>query len=139
MQPSMTVMDVGSGMGVFSIAMAKMVGDKGRMIAVDLQQEMLDVLRKRAKTQGVSDRIQTHRWEADRLCAALENRHLARRFGVQVSVDFVLAFMMIFKYRISGDCLPKFTPASSPAASCWWPNRRFTSAARNSNKLWPSL
>ena len=56
-QPGMTVMDVGCGMGFFSIAMAKMVGDSGRVIAVDLQQKMLDVLRQRATKAGVADRI----------------------------------------------------------------------------------
>ncbi len=81
-QPGMTVMDVGCGMGFCSIAMAKLVGDQGWVIAVDLQQQMLDVLRKRAVKQGVSDRIQTHRCEADRL-------------GIEVPLDFALAFMMI--------------------------------------------
>ena len=47
-KPGMTVMDVGCGMGMFSIAMAKMVGGSGLVIAVDLQQKMLDVLQDRA-------------------------------------------------------------------------------------------
>ena len=38
----MTVLDAGCGMGYFSIGMAKMVGDSGKVIAVDLQQKMLD-------------------------------------------------------------------------------------------------
>ena len=37
--PGMTAMDVGCGMGFCSIAMAKIVGDSGQVIAVDLQQE----------------------------------------------------------------------------------------------------
>ena len=45
----MTVMDVGCGMGYFSIGMAKLVGANGKVIAVDLQQKMLDVLRRRAE------------------------------------------------------------------------------------------
>lgn len=81
-KPGMTVMDVGCGMGLFSIAMAKMVGNQGRVIAVDLQQKMLDVLGRRAKKAGVADRIQLHRCETDRL-------------GLQVPVDFALAFMMV--------------------------------------------
>ncbi len=60
LNPGMTVMDIGCGMGFFSIAMAKMVGEKGRIIAVDPQPQMLDVLRKRARTAGVAERIQTH-------------------------------------------------------------------------------
>lgn len=60
-RPGMTVIDVGCGMGLFAIAMAKMVGQSGLVIAVDLQQKMLDVLRRRAETAGVADRIQLHR------------------------------------------------------------------------------
>ena len=71
-----------AGWGFCSIAMAKIVGDQGRVIAVDLQRQMLEVLRKRAVKRGVSDRIQTHRCEADRL-------------GADVQADFALAFMMI--------------------------------------------
>ena len=81
-RPGMTVMDVGCGMGLFSIVMAKLVGDQGRMIAVDLQQKMLDVLRRRAEKAGVADRIQLHKCEQDRL-------------GVDVQADFTLAFMMV--------------------------------------------
>ena len=40
-KPGMTVMDVGCGMRLFSIPMARMVGDEGRVIAVDLRQKML--------------------------------------------------------------------------------------------------
>jgi 2-polyprenyl-3-methyl-5-hydroxy-6-metoxy-1,4-benzoquinol methylase len=81
-QPGMTVMDVGCGMGIFSVAMAKMVGGQGRVIAVDLQQQMLDVVGRRAALAGVADRILLHRCEPDRL-------------GVEVQVDFALAFAMI--------------------------------------------
>jgi 2-polyprenyl-3-methyl-5-hydroxy-6-metoxy-1,4-benzoquinol methylase len=35
----MSVMDVGCGMGFFSIGMARMVGDNGNVIAVDLQKK----------------------------------------------------------------------------------------------------
>ena len=44
----MTVLDFGCGMGLFAIALAKLVGETGKVIAVDLQQQMLDVLVKRA-------------------------------------------------------------------------------------------
>jgi ubiquinone/menaquinone biosynthesis C-methylase UbiE len=81
-KPGMTVMDVGCGMGFFSIALAKMVGDNGLVIAVDLQQKMLDVLVERARRAGVADRIQPHRCEPERL-------------GIQEPVDFALAFAMV--------------------------------------------
>jgi len=81
-KPGMTVMDVGCGMGFCSISMAKLVGDQGRVIAVDLQQKMLDVLRQRAEEAVVADRIQTHKCEQNRL-------------GVDAQADFALAFMMV--------------------------------------------
>ena len=78
----MTVMDVGCGMGYFSIGMAKLVGANGKVIAVDLQQKMLDVMRRRAMRAGVADRIIPHRCEADSL-------------GIGKSADFILAFWMV--------------------------------------------
>jgi ubiquinone/menaquinone biosynthesis C-methylase UbiE len=81
-RPGMTVMDVGCGRGIFSIAMARMVGDGGRVIAVDLQQQMLNAVARRAKRAGVTERVRTHKCEANRL-------------GVEGPVDFALAFAMV--------------------------------------------
>ena len=58
----MTVMDVGCGMGFFSIGMAKMVGDKGKVLSVDIQPKMLEITIKRAKRAGVDNRIYPHMW-----------------------------------------------------------------------------
>jgi ubiquinone/menaquinone biosynthesis C-methylase UbiE len=75
----MTVLDFGCGMGFFTIAMADLVGDSGRVIAADLQQQMLDVLMKRARKAQLSARITPH------LCAkdALQ---------LDKPIDFALAF-----------------------------------------------
>jgi len=78
-QQGMTVMDFGCGMGLFSIAMAGLVGEGGCVLAVDVQQKMLDTLQGRAERAGVADRIRTHRCKPDTL-------------GVDGPVDFVLAF-----------------------------------------------
>jgi ubiquinone/menaquinone biosynthesis C-methylase UbiE len=63
----MNVLDFGCGMGFLAIAAAQLLGDTGQVVAVDLQQQMLDVLRKRADRAGVGQRIRTHRCEADAL------------------------------------------------------------------------
>ena len=78
----MTAIDFGCGMGYFSIAMAKMVGEAGRIIAVDLQQQMLDVMQRRAQKAGVAERI------TPVLC---NNREI----GVAIPADFILAFWMV--------------------------------------------
>ena len=81
-QPGMAVMDFGCGMGFFSIPMARLIGNEGRVIAVDLQQKMLDVLRKRAAKAGVAERIDTHRCEPDSI-------------RIDEPIDFALAFYSV--------------------------------------------
>ena len=76
-----TALDLGSGMGFFSLAMAKQVGAQGKVICVDLQQEMLDALRKRAERAGFAERILLQQAASDDI-------------RVTDPVDFALAFWM---------------------------------------------
>jgi len=55
LKPGMTVADIGAGSGVISVRMAKEVGDKGQILAVDVQQEMLDALKIKCKRLGVTN------------------------------------------------------------------------------------
>ncbi len=59
-KPGDTVVDLGCGGGVFSVAAAKMVGDKGIVYAVDVQQGMLDLTQKYATKHKMNGRIKTH-------------------------------------------------------------------------------
>ncbi len=77
-----TVLDIGPGMGYFSIPLAKMVGPRGRVIAADIQPEMLRALQQRAKRAGVDERIAIHLCKPDSL-------------GLNNEVDFALAFWML--------------------------------------------
>ncbi len=43
----MTVVDLGCGPGFFSLELARLVGDNGKVIAADLQQAMLDKVKKK--------------------------------------------------------------------------------------------
>ena len=54
---SMTVLEPGPGMGFFTLPLARLVGDSGRVIAVDVQERMLEALRGRAAKAGLSERI----------------------------------------------------------------------------------
>src|SRR6476659_4506720 len=47
LEPGMTVADIGAGSGYFTFPMANRVGPKGKILAVDIQKEMLDLIRKR--------------------------------------------------------------------------------------------
>ena len=65
--PGMTVLDFGCGMGFTSIAMARLLGDRGTVISADLQPQMLRVVEKRARRAGVAKRIETHECQKDSL------------------------------------------------------------------------
>jgi len=81
----MTVVDIGPGMGFFSLPLARLVGPSGRVISVDLQEKMLRVLMRRARRAGLADRIET------RVCGA-ESLGVADLAG---QIDFVLAFAVV--------------------------------------------
>ncbi len=77
-----TVMDMGCGPGYFTIDMAKLVGPKGRVIAIDIQTKMLERVRKKAEKHGLGNRIEYHRAGTHQI-------------GLNIKADFILAFYMI--------------------------------------------
>ena len=100
----MTVMDVGCGMGFFTIAMAAMVGEHGQVIAVDLQERMLKVLQRRAACSGLADRILMHKCEPDRL-------------GIDGPVDFILAFHMVHEVPNPRTLFSEFRSVLAPGGT----------------------
>lgn len=55
LKPGMTVCDMGCGNGFYALQMAKLVGEKGRVLAVDIQPEMLRLLQARAGEQEIDN------------------------------------------------------------------------------------
>ena len=55
LKPNMTVCDMGCGNGFYAISTAKLLGDKGHVLAVDIQPEMLVLLRERMESEGVNN------------------------------------------------------------------------------------
>jgi ubiquinone/menaquinone biosynthesis C-methylase UbiE len=55
LRPGMNVADIGAGTGALSFPMAKQVGPKGNVFAVEIQPELLEIIRDRAKKQGVTN------------------------------------------------------------------------------------
>ncbi|WAC04922.1 MAG: methyltransferase domain-containing protein [Methanoregula sp.] len=66
-KPGNRVLDFGCGPGFFTREFAKRVGDTGTVIAADLQEEMLKILRERLEPEGLLPCIRTHRCEPDSL------------------------------------------------------------------------
>jgi ubiquinone/menaquinone biosynthesis C-methylase UbiE len=85
LRSGMTVLEPGPGMGFFTLDIARLVGPEGRVVAVDIQPQMLDVLTKRSLKAGLGSRVETRLAEPGNLCVeSLKNK-----------VDFVLAFALV--------------------------------------------
>lgn len=80
-----TVVEVGPGMGYFTLALAEMVGADGQVVAVDCQARMLDRLVRRARARGLTSRVHPRHCPAHTLaCNDLDG-----------TVDTVLAFNVV--------------------------------------------
>jgi ubiquinone/menaquinone biosynthesis C-methylase UbiE len=77
-----TALDVGCGPGFFSVELAKLVGEKGHVIAADLQEGMLEKLRSKIRGTALEKRLTLVRCDRDSL-------------NVSGPVDFVLTFYMV--------------------------------------------
>ncbi len=81
----LTVLEPGPGMGFFTLELARRVGPQGRVIVVDIQRKMLEILAKRARKAGLAERIDIRQAKVDHL-------------GVEDytgKVDFAMAFAMV--------------------------------------------
>ncbi|MBI4961803.1 MAG: methyltransferase domain-containing protein [Desulfomonile tiedjei] len=85
----MTVLDIGPGMGFFTIPAARMVGKSGKVIAVDVQEKMLTALAKRAEKAGVAYRIVTKLCEPDSI-------------GISEPIDLCLAINVVHEVPDAG-------------------------------------
>jgi ubiquinone/menaquinone biosynthesis C-methylase UbiE len=74
-------LDLGCGIGYFTIPMAGIVGPSGCVTAADLQPEMLAGVRRRAEKSGLLSRVRLHRVDASGL-------------PFEAAFDFALAFWM---------------------------------------------
>lgn len=81
----MTTLDVGPGMGFFSFPLAKMVGPKGTVVCVDVQEKMVQSLQKRVDATDFADRI------VARVCGPT-SLNLDDFVG---QIDFALAFAVV--------------------------------------------
>jgi cyclopropane fatty-acyl-phospholipid synthase-like methyltransferase len=55
LKPGQTVCDMGCGNGFYTLKLAQIVGEKGQVLAVDIQPEMLSLLNERAKEEKLAN------------------------------------------------------------------------------------
>lgn len=103
----MTVLEPGSGMGFFTLDLARLVGASGRVIAVDIQPKMLERLRRRAAKKGLLDRVETRVASSDSMGIA----------DLQKSIDFTLAFAVVHEFPDAVRFFAQVSEASKPGSS----------------------
>jgi ubiquinone/menaquinone biosynthesis C-methylase UbiE len=78
----MTVADIGCGPGFFTLEMARLVGVNGKVTAVDLQEGMLDIVRKKVSGSDLQNIIEFHNCPDEKI-------------GLAKTFDFILVFYMV--------------------------------------------
>jgi len=100
----MTVLEPGPGMGFFTLPLAKMVGPRGRVIAVDIQPKMLEALQRRSRKAGFQDRVETRLVQPDRM--DLDD--------LNGKVDLVLAFAVVHETPSAADFFSRMAASLKP-------------------------
>ena len=98
----MIVLEPGPGMGFFTVPLARLVGPRGRVVAVDVQPKMIRKLKRRVDKADLASRV-------DARLVAADSMHISDLKG---AVDFVLAFAVLHEMPSPG---PFFAEA---AAAC---------------------
>ena len=103
----MTVLEPGPGMGFFTLELARLVGESGRVVCVDVQAKMIEKLKTRLAKEGLSSRVDTR-------VAAADCMGLADLRGV---VDFTLAFYVVHEFPDAARFFAEVAESSKPGAT----------------------
>ena len=79
---NMVALDIGCGPGVFSIEIAKLLEVSGKVIAVDMQQGMLDIIKRKIKGTSIEKIIELRKCTQETV-------------GLKENVDFALMFYVV--------------------------------------------
>ncbi|MBN1127631.1 MAG: class I SAM-dependent methyltransferase [Chitinispirillaceae bacterium] len=106
-RPGMRVLEIGPGMGYFTLALARMAGPQGAVVAVDIQEKMLAALRKRLGRAGLSAAVDTRCVPSNTLGV----NEYAGRF------DFALAFAVVHELPDQAAFFRELHAALKPGAT----------------------
>ena len=78
----MVVLELGCGPGFFTPEIARLVGKSGKVIAADLQEGMLQIVRDKIEKMDIKERVQLHKCGEETI-------------GLHEKVDLVVAFLVM--------------------------------------------
>ena len=81
-QKNIIALDIGCGPGVFSMEIAKLLEGTGKVISVDMQEGMLEIIKQKVKGEPFEKNIVLHKCTQESI-------------NVKENVDFVLMFYMV--------------------------------------------
>lgn len=122
----MTVLDLGCGPGFFSIEIAKMLNDSGKVIAADLQKGMLDIVVRKIKGTELEQRIEIHKCESTKI-------------GVTEKVDFVLLFYVIHEMTNQDKLLEELKSILKPGGKIYIIEPKFHVSKRSFEEMTDSI
>ena len=102
-----TVLEPGPGMGFFTLELARLVGPTGRVVAVDIQPQMLERLKRRAAKAGLLERIEAR-------LASPESMGIT---DLHSEGDFTLAFAVVHELGDPRRFFAEVAAASKSGAS----------------------
>jgi ubiquinone/menaquinone biosynthesis C-methylase UbiE len=106
-RPGMVVLEPGCGMGFFTLDLARMVSPGGRVVAIDLQPQMLAGLRRRVARARLEGMVDMRRAQPDRLAVDDLAGH----------VDLVLALYVVHELQDPAAFFAEVARALKPAGT----------------------
>ena len=103
----MTVLEPGPGMGFFTLELARRVGAKGRVVAVDVQPRMIAGLKRRLAKAGLLERAE----------ARLAPSNSLGLQDLRGKVDFTLAMAVVHEMPSSSRFFAEVAEAMKPGAT----------------------
>jgi ubiquinone/menaquinone biosynthesis C-methylase UbiE len=76
------VLDLGCGPGYFTLEIARMLNNSGKVLAADLQEGMLNIVKGKIQDSGLENIIELHKSTSDEI-------------GIKEKIDFVFAFYVV--------------------------------------------